>query len=234
MNLLNRLILAFAILSAFFIIAPAFLSGQFTFYPLIKNGDVLDLFTPLVLIPLYWLIFQISPQCLPSQQEIVVFMVLVAMWVQGQGMHLVGNSIGHLIQDLAIDSNIAKLTYFYDETLSHYWWHIGLIGLSALLIYRQWQNPFFNQTSGLKLEIVAGIIYGCNYFIDIIESGTTLIGVPFAVAIVFFVMFRGRKHLQQQPILAFFFVAYLIASWLFFGWGLYWGGLPEFSEVGII
>ena len=231
---LSRLILAFSILSAFFIIAPAFLSSQFTLYPLMKNGDVLDLFTPLVLIPLYWLLFQISPQRPPNQKEIIIFIVLVVMWVQGQGMHLVGNSIGHLTQDPATDNKISTLTYFYDETLSHYWWHIGLIGLSALLIYRQWQNPISDRSSGLQWETTAGVIYGINYFIDVVESATTIIGVPFAAAIAVWIIVRRTRHLRRQPILAFFFVAYFVASLLFFGWGLYWGGFPEFSEVGII
>ena len=233
MQRLSRLILIFAILFAVFIIAPTFFTRQFTLYPLMKNGDVLDLFTPLVLIPLYWLLFQIRRDRLPSQKEMLIFLILAALWVEGQGMHLVGNSIGHLTKDLA-GSEIKTLTDFYDEKLSHYLWHFGLVGLSALLIYRQWKNPFVNQRSGLGFEITAGIIHGFNYFIDVVESATTLLGVPFAFGMVVFGLTLGRKHLHQQPILAFFLVAYLVASLLFLGWGLYWGGLPEFSDVGII
>lgn len=198
-----------------------------------KNGDVLDLLTPLVLIPLYWLLFQIHPRRSPSQKEMLVFLILAALWVQGQGMHLVANSIGHLTPPDS-SSEIEQLTYFYDEILSHYIWHFGLVGLSALLIYRQWQNPFFKQRSGLKFEITAGIIHGFNYFIDVVESATTILGVPFAVGVVLFTLIWGRQHLRQQPILAFFFVSYSIACLFFLGWGLYWGGLPEFSKVGII
>ena len=111
---------------------------------------------------------------------------------------------------------------------------MGLIGLSALLIYRQWQNPFFKQSSGLGLEITAGIIHGLIYFIDVVESATTVLGVPFAVAVVLFALVLGWQHLRQQPILAFFFVSYSIACLFFLGWRIYWGGLPEFSQVGII
>ena len=157
------------------------------------------------------------------------FLIFAALWVQGQGMHLVANSIGHLI---AVDSGseIEQLTHFYDEILSHYIWHFGLIGLSALLIYRQWQNPFTKQRSRLKFEITAGVVHGFNYFIDVVESATTVLGVPFAVGVVLFGLIWGRRHLRQQPILAFFFVSYSIACLFFLGWGIYWGGLPEFSE----
>ncbi|MDJ0574760.1 MAG: hypothetical protein QNJ65_06285 [Xenococcaceae cyanobacterium MO_234.B1] len=92
---------------------------------------------------------------------------------------------------------------------------------------RQWQNPFTKQRSGLRFEITAGIIHGFNYFIDVVESATTVLGVPFAVGVVLFTLIWGRQHLRQQPILAFFFVSYLVACLFFLGWGLYWGGLPE-------
>ena len=233
MQRLARLILIFAILSAVFIIAPAFLNRQFALYPLIKEGDVLDLLTPLVLIPLYWSLFNLSRDRSPSQKEILAFLVLTGLWVEGQGMHLAANSIGHLIQP-SVSNEIKTLTHFYDEILSHYIWHFGIVGLSALLIYRQWKNPFFNKRSELRLEIGAGIIYGFVYFIDVVESATTPLGVPFAVGVVIFTLFWGWQNLHKQPILVFFLVTYFVASLLFLGWGLYWGGLPEFSKVGII
>ncbi len=89
MQRLARLTLIFALLYAVFIIAPAFLSSQFAPYPLMKNGDVLDLLTPLVLIPLYWLLFEIRRESPPSQKETLIFLVLAALWVEGQRMHKV-------------------------------------------------------------------------------------------------------------------------------------------------
>lgn len=231
---LNYLLFTFTVLFAFFTIAPVFLDGEFVFYPLIKDGDILDLFTPIILIPLYWLLFKIRLQSKPTPKETLVFLIFVAMWVQGQGMHLAANSIGHLINDLADTNDIKTLTHFYDEILSHYWWHFGGIGLSSLLIYRQWQHPFINQPSGLKWAIGAGIIHGFNYFVDVVESATTPLGVPFSIVVVIFVVLWGQKRLQQQPVLAFFFTTYLVACLFFLGWGIYHGGLPEFSAIGII
>lgn len=233
MQRLVRYTLIFTIVFAAFTISPAFLNKQFVAYPLMKNGDWIDLFTPLVLIPLYWLLFQVNREDTPSQSEVTAFLVLAALWVEGQGMHLGANAIGHLINDVA-GSDIAELAHFLDEVLSHYLWHIGVVGLSALLIYRQWNHPFVNERSQFGLVIVAGIIHGFNYFIIIIEAATIYLGVPFAVFVVVFTLVWGRRKLRQQPILGFFFVTYLVAILLFFGWGLYWGGLPEFSKVGII
>ena len=233
MKRLSKLIFVFSVLFAVFIILPGLLSKQFGPYPLLKNGDILDLFTPLVLIPFYWLLFQIGRDKEPGWGEIMVFLILVALWIEGQGMHLAANAIGHLTKGMG-GSDIETLTHFLDEVLSHYLWHVGLVGLSALLIYRQWKNPFENERSGTGYVITAGIIHGFNYFLTIVEAATTPLGVPFAVLVVIAALVWGRKELARQPILTFFFVAYLVATLFFLGWGIYWGGLPEFSQVGII
>jgi len=233
MKRLSKLTFVFSILFAIFIVLPGLLSSQFGLYPLLKNGDILDLFTPLVLIPVYWMLFQLSNDKKPTQVESIVFFVLAALWIEGQGMHLAANAIGHLTKGLS-GNDIEILTHFLDEVLSHYLWHIGLVGLSALLIYRQWNDPFEDKLAGVGYVVAAGIIHGFNYFLTIVEAATTALGVPFAVLVVISTLIWGRKKLPQQPVLIFFFVAYLVATLFFLGWGIYWGGLPEFSQVGII
>ena len=74
MNRLSRLTLVFSITFAVLIISPAFLNKQFGPYPLMKTGDVIDLFTPLILIPLYWILFQVSREKTPGPGETIVFL----------------------------------------------------------------------------------------------------------------------------------------------------------------
>ncbi len=233
MKRLSRLTFGFAIVYTVLLVAPAFLSMQFGLYPLMKYGDVIDILTPLVLIPIYWLLFQMDEGKPPGAAEITIFLVLAGFWVEGQGMHLSANSIGHLLTGME-ETDIYRLTHFYDEILSHYLWHIGVVGLSILLLWRQWHNPYERERSSLWWEGIGGFIYGFTYFLNIVEAGTAPLGVPFAALVVLFGFLRGRTKLRQQPILAFFFIAYLVASILFAAWGIYWGGLPEFSAVGII
>jgi hypothetical protein len=132
------------------------------------------------------------------------------------------------------DSDVYTLTHFYDEVLSHYLWHLGMVGLSALLLYRQWQHPFVDKQTGLRLVVIAGVIHGLNYFITIIEAATAPLGVPYAILVTVFTLLRGRQELRRQPLLTFFFTAFVVATVLFVAWGIRWGGLPEFSKVGII
>jgi small-conductance mechanosensitive channel len=233
MNRLSRWILGFAVAYAVLIIAPALLAGQFPAYPLMKWGDVFDLLTPWVLIPLYWLLYRVDERTPPGTRENLVFLFFAALWAQGQGMHLAANSIGHLL-DTQQGSDPQVLTHFYDEVLSHYLWHLGVVGLGALLLWRQWRHPFAGEHSPLVLESMAGVIYGLTYFVSTVEAGTGWLGVPFALIVAGFGLWRGRDHLRAQPLLAFSLVAYGLAAILFLAWAVYWQGFPQFSEVGLL
>ena len=223
---LSRLIVVFALVFLVLIIGLPFLSSQFFPYPLMKNQDAVDLFTPLILIPVYWLLFQVHPEAKSGPRETLAFMVLAALWVEGQGIHLAANSIGHLTEAFT-GSDAAALTYFYDEVLSHWMWHAGIIGLSLLLIFRQWRNPFAGMRSTLRAEIGAGLLHGLSFGLMTLEGATVALGLPSAALVVIFVLARGRTQLREQPILAFFFVAYLTALILFVGWRVYWGCFIE-------
>jgi len=130
-------------------------------------------------------------------------------------------------------TSIYQLTYFYDEHLGHFMWHIGVLGLAALLIYREWHWPAGVPTVWWATTL-AGLIYGFTYFCIFLEGQTVVLGLPFAIIITLLTLIRGRKKLTQQPILAFFFITCLVAVILFGGWWLYWGGFPQFSDVGLI
>jgi hypothetical protein len=239
MSRLYRLTLVFAVLFTVLLMGPAFLGAPFGPYPLMKLGEILDLLTPLILIPLYWLLMELRPVIPPSRGENILFLLLAVLWVDGHGMHLAANSIGHLLKDLA-GTDVHTLTDFYDETLSHYLWHFAVVALSILLLYRQWRHPFDGENKGLILGIIAGIIYGFVYFTIIVEAQTPPIGVPFAVLVPIFALVWGRKEFKRQPTLVFFTIACLVALGFFVGWAIYWRDLPEllpeFSHpvVGII
>jgi len=68
----------------------------------------------------------------------------------------------------------------------------------------------------------------------VVEGQTAPLGVPFAVLVSLFGLARDRPRPRRQPLLSFFVFAHLFAALLFAVWGAYWGGLPEFSQVGLI
>ena len=184
MKRLSLLTLIFAVLSLAFILIVIFLRIAFPLYPLVSYQDAFGVLTPLVFIPIYWLLFKHAASTDSLGQEIV-FMVLAAVWVEGLGIHLSTNSIDNLIEALARNqviniktTDIYHLTYFFDERLSHYMMHIGMLGLAALLIYHEWRNPAGLATTWWA-AILAGIIYGFSYFCLFIEGQTVALGLLF-------------------------------------------------------
>lgn len=240
MKRLSLLTLVFAVLSLVFILIVILLRIEFPLYPLVSYQDVFGILPPLVFIPIYWLLFKYSASSETNLGQEIAFMVLAALWVEGQGIHLSANSIDNLIESLARNqvinvktTDIYHLTYFFDEHLSHYMMHIGMLGLAALLIYHEWRNPAGLATTWWA-AILAGIIYGYIYFGIFIEGQKVALGLPFSLILVLFAIIWGRNKLAQRPLLAFFFITCLVALFLFTGWGLYWGGFPQFTDVGLI
>jgi hypothetical protein len=234
MKRLPLLTLIFAMLSAVFFLLLIFLRIPSPLYPLMSIQDTLDLLTPLVLIPIYWLLFTQAAVEPPKKAGQIAFMVLAALWVLGQGMHLAANSINNLTEGLAkkqvldiLSSDIYTLTYFYDEYLSHFIWHLGIVGLAALIIHRAWRGTSPVATHWWYAGI-GGFIYGLTKFMVFDEGQTAaVIGFPFSLILTIIFLIWGRKKLAGSPVLSFFFIAFAVALVLLAGWYLYWGCFTE-------
>jgi len=235
MKRLSALILVFSVLFFVFFTILIFFRVPFALYPLMSMQDVVDVVTPFVLLPLYLLLYSVGAKNNYSFCGLIIFSLFAALWASGHGMHLSANSINNLLAQKGMEAgDVYKLTYFYDEVLSHYLLHAGMAGLSALLIYRQWKNPFTEGKTLLWPIILGGLIHGFNYFTIVIEGGTAPLGVTFSVLATVFIIVWARKKMSQQPLVTFFLVAYSLAILLFIIWGIWWKGLPQFSEVGFI
>ena len=233
MKRLSQYILVFSILFVALLIAPAFLGGPFPLYPLMSWGDALDILTPLILMPLYWMLFWYASNGNLKLRECLVFVLFAAMWAEGQGMHLSANSIGHLLDKAALNSTY-QLTNFYDEQLSHYLWHIGIFALAAILIFVEWRQTENKNMIVPYLVTPAGIIHGLTLFMIIVEAGTVLLGIFTALLVVIIFSIWGKRRLREEPLIYFFFISFIVTLVFSIGWAIYWGGFPEFSDLGII
>lgn len=229
MNRSSFLLLGFSVAFLVFFFGPAFLGGPFGPYPLMNAGSAFDLLTPLVLIPLYWLLFEGGSPRPASRAETVAFLVSAALWVEGQGLHLAANSIAKHLKGL-VGTDAEVLTRFYDERLGHYLWHAGLLGLAALLLYRYWRSAQPELRPARWVEAVAGAIHGFAFASIILEGGTVPIGVPFAVLAAALSVVWNGKRVGQRPLQIFFLVAFGLATLLFVGWRLAWGEWMEPSQ----
>jgi hypothetical protein len=226
------LILIFAIAFAFFILSPAVLGIPFPGYPLMHWADLLDLLTPLVLIPLYWLLFTESGRMTRSRGMVIAFLVLAAVWTEGHGMHLSANSISNLLGGGSTD--VFGLIHFYDEVLSHYVWHIGIVGLSVVLLVGRGEVREATGAVQWGMVVPAAVLYGMTYFAAVDEGTTVPFGLPAAVLIVVGLWVWRRRQVRTDELTAFFFVGYVVALALLAGWFVIWGGFPEFTALGII
>ncbi len=227
-----KLILLFAACFAFFLLAPPFLGYPFGAYPLISWADVLDIVTPLVLIPLYWLLFTAGDRSLRQRNLILAFLVFAAVWSLGHGIHLAANSINNLLGPG--ESEVHELVHFFDENLSHYLWHIAIVALSIVLMWPEVAIDEEDESVRWLVIAPAAVLSGFTYFAIVIEGGTVPFGLIAAILIPIGLLLKSRIHVRKDNLTAFFFSSYVVATLLFSIWLLYWRGFPEFTETGII
>ncbi len=240
MKRLSLWIPIFSLLSLVFLNLLIFFRTPLPVYPLMNVQDALDLLTPLALLPVYWILFRLAGREAPGLGAELAFVALAALWVLGQGIHLAANALDNLMEAQAglglipLEGNdLYRLTYFFDEGLGHILWHLGILGLAAVLIAREWRQPGGERTAVWPVAL-SGLLYGFILFAITVEGQTVWLGLPFAVIVVGFGLLRGIRKLGQRPVLAFFLVACCLACVLYLGWGVYWGGFPEFGEVGLL
>jgi hypothetical protein len=227
-------LLAFAAALAVLIVGPPLLPGAFPLYPLLTIGEILDLLTPVILIPLGWLAFRAAAPESPSTRQVLVFVGVAALLIEGQAMHLAANAIGHYV--VAGEGDLARLTHDLDETLSHFIWHAGIIALAVLIAWRARHAPT-SPTSVRAGIMIAGaaLLYGATYFLMVIEGGTALLGLPAAVAIGGIGAWVAGRRIMGRPGMAVFILGSIFAVALMVVWAAMNGWtLPEFSEVGLL
>lgn len=238
MSRLSWAIVIFSVAFAAVHLIPIGLGKPLPGYRLITIGTVFDLITPLILLPIYVGLYQWGHVRSFDRRSLwwgAAFLVSAVLWVEGHSIHLPANAISLTLRGAGVGSNVQSVTHLFDEVLGHYFWHAGMVGLSMIVVAREWLRPIDGQPSSLVVGMGSGTIYGGIFFGAVVEGGTWPLGVTFAALFTVGTLIWGWARLRRQPLLAFFAAGYLVASVLFIGWAIrWWGGFPQFSEVGII
>ena len=125
---LPRALLAYAVALAAFLLVPPYLKAFVGPPQAFTLQEAADLFTPLVVIPLAWLVFDLAGGF--GRRGLVAFLVIAALWVEGQGIHLAANAIGDAFPPGGAETFYqtvpGDLDLWLDETLSHWMWHVGV------------------------------------------------------------------------------------------------------------
>ncbi|MCU1672221.1 MAG: hypothetical protein JWN77_334 [Frankiales bacterium] len=134
------------------------------------------------------------------------------VYVQGHGVHLAANSIGNARGD-------ARPVHLWDEVVGHYLWYGGLYLMMWALV--RVVRPVPGGSWSWPLAALVGLTLATNA----IEGATP--HLTLAVALAFLAVAVRRR----DPRLVLLFAVTVVAL---AGWGLYWQGFPEFSELGWI
>lgn len=143
----------------------------------------------------------------------------VLLYVNGHGIHLAANSIDY--ERLSGDAR--DVTYFWDEEWSHIHWHLGWFALILAFCLAERALPVRVEP---RLGAVSALLLAATLFTSTVEGGTwwlelaaTAIFVPWAL-------------LARRPLLSACSSAFALCALAIGGWALWWGGMPQFSDLG--
>lgn len=233
---LSAALLAYALALAAFLLVPPCLKASVGPPQALTLQEAADLLTPLVVIPLAWLVLDLTGGL--GRRGLVAFLLVAALWVEGQGIHLAANAIGdafsHDTAEAFYRTVPGALNLWLDETLSHWMWHVAWFALSILLLAAATRGSVVPPDRPSVTAVVAGLIYGATFFLVSVEGATTLLAIPASILILAWCLAAGRRGLLRQPVVTFLLVSTVVTL---LGYAV-WGGLndwtlPEFSKVGL-
>jgi hypothetical protein len=157
---------------------------------------------------------------------IVLALVAGVIYVNGHGIHLSANAISH--EELPGD--LEDVVHFWDEVWGHIWWHLGWVLLVGALCLaealrrepRRWR-PESPALAGASI-----LLLGATMFTSGVEGGSWWI---FAAAVPVFVVWAVRA---PRPLLVTAAGSFALVGLLMAVWALWHGGMPQFSDVGLL
>jgi hypothetical protein len=167
-------LLAYAIALAVFLLVPPLLGGTVGPPTGFTRQEAADLFTPLVVLLLAWLVLDLAGG--PGRRGMLAFIVIAIVWVEGHGIHLATNAIGDVFDRSVRDSFYARpegdLDRWFDEILSHWIWHVAYVALALLILWRGRTAAPDCRRAAWGTAALAGFVYGVVFFIVTVQGGT--------------------------------------------------------------
>jgi hypothetical protein len=152
----------------------------------------------------------------PGRRQWVLLAGAGLLYTQGHGIHLAANSIANV--------EPSDTVHLWDETVGHWLWYSGLALIVATLAWGLDAVPSPRNAWSAALTLA----FGLTIFTNCVEGGTAALGLlSGAVFVVWGFRRRGRLPELLVP-------TYGVTLACLVGWGLYWGGFPQFSELGWI
>jgi hypothetical protein len=227
-------LLAYSVALAILLLVPGFLKASVGPPAGFTLQEAVDLLTPLIVIPLAWLVFYLAGGL--GRSGLIAFLVVAALWVEGQGIHLAANAIGDAFPTPAAQQAFyltvpGDLDLWLDETLSHWMWHVAWVALSVLwLAAATAHGPVLSRDRTSLAAAAAGLVTGVTFFIVTVEGTTTGLGIPATIVLLAWSVLLAVRGLARQPMVTYFLVSTVLTLVGYAGWAaLHDWTLPEFS-----
>jgi hypothetical protein len=179
-------------------------------------ADWLDLTVPYLVLGLAaWVLSGVTAR----RSSWIVLAAGGVVFTQGHGLHLSANSVGNVAP--------GPTEHLWDEVVGHYIWYAGL-ALVIFALARELSPRALPTGRVLAVAYLGAAALGITIFDNLDEGGTVAAG---AVMVAAFVGYGWRFRRTSGRLLL---VAYGLSALVLIGWGIYWGGWPQFSQLGWI
>lgn len=208
----------------------AFAAAVFVFHQLpafagAPVGDGIDLLTPLAVAGTSAGL--IAAFHFPRAAAIVAC-IAALLYVHGHGIHLAANSIHN--EDPV--GHAEEVTYFWDERFSHIEALIGWFGLVGAFCLAERAAPARELSRGIL--IAAAIVLGWTFFVSTVEGQTWPLELLTTALFAGWALRSRRSGQPPGPLLRASTAAFVIGALLIALWAVINGGVPEFSDAGLI
>jgi hypothetical protein len=181
-------------------------------------GTWIDLATPFAVAAA--VVYGLRGAPLPA---IVVGTAALVLYIDGHGIHLAANAIGH--EDVGAAEDTVD---FWDEHWGHAEWHLGWIGLLAALSLADLPHRPSNRVFlGLGGPLIAAAaLMGSTLFTSTVEGQDWWLVLGAAP------LFVAWSAVRSGRVVAASAAATLLAAALIGIWAAWHGSVPQFSETG--
>jgi len=219
-------LVAYAIALATFLLLPPTLKDSVGPPSAFTQQELGDFVTPLIVIPLAWVVFDAAGGL--RGRALVAFLVIAAVWIEAQGIHLAANAIGDAfpagpLRDAFYATRAGDLDHWLDEDLGHWAWHLAWAALSVLMVLQATRGGRSRVDAGRWLPAVAGLIHGVTFFFVTTEGGTAALGIPLSIGLAGWTAIALRRG-TASPILRFFLVSSVATLAGYLAWAVVNGG----------
>jgi hypothetical protein len=187
-----------------------------------------------MVIPLAWFVLD----CCGARRgpALVAFLVIAAVWVEAQGIHLAANAIGDAyargdVRDAFYATEGGDLDHWLDEVLSHWMWHVAWAALTILMLGVATRQRDWPTGPGGATSAIPGLIHGLTFFFVTTEGATTAMGIPLSIVLVAWSGWLTRAG-SRHPVVRFVLVSSVATLLAYLGWATLHGWpLVEPCEV---